>query len=81
MRWRWLGALEPIPEHSAQLSNARLLDFYRRDLRQPEGSRSKPDEAGIFRVSEPETQLFRRATCGFRGKSPANPPPHPDSDP
>ena len=57
-----VGAVEPIAEHSAQFSDARLLDFYRRDLRQPEDSPIKARRSGHIRGVGTGNSVFRRAT-------------------
>ena len=57
-----IGAVEPIPEHSAQFSDARLLDFYRRDLRQPEGTLITGRRSGHIPGAGTGNSVFRRAT-------------------
>jgi succinoglycan biosynthesis protein ExoM len=58
-----VGAIEPIPEHPDQAPDARILNFYCRDLELPEGGRIKCRRSGYISGVGTGNSVFRCATC------------------
>jgi hypothetical protein len=56
-----VGAIQPIPEHPDQVSDARILDFYCRNLGLSEGSRIKCRRSGYISGIGTGNSVLRRA--------------------